>query len=181
MQSRRRRWWVALIVASGFVAGGGAGVWACVALPVVTVEPQGSGLPGTKVTVHGTDFGGDIDIRWNKIDGPRLATATADGGPFSAEVTIPEAPAGLYSIVVVARRPDGSLTDTKGVTLFQVIGTGPVAEPAAQRARLAPGEARGSGGLAPAAAAAAGAGLLILGCGIGVGAGRRRPRVPVAG
>lgn len=47
--------------------------------------------------------------------------AKASGPTFSVPVTIPSVPDGLYAVVVVERRPDGSIGST-GSTAFLVTG-----------------------------------------------------------
>ncbi len=158
-----------------------ASAWACVPIPIVTLQPSSSGPPGTLVTVRGTYFleRGTIDIRWNEVDGPVLATT--EGMEFSTEVRIPDAPAGLYTIVVLSRRADGSLNDTKAAVVFQVTGTdqpSPTA-PREQRSRPAPPAPPGDSspdGVNPAAAAGGGAVLVLLGGAGGFALSRRRPR-----
>lgn len=97
--------------------------WACVPQPLVTVRPASSGPAGTEVTVEGLAVNGALEIRWNSVDGPRLATAT--GPSFSVQVTIPEAPPGLYSVIVLERKPDASLAST-GRAAFLVTGADPM-------------------------------------------------------
>lgn len=107
-----------LAVAVANVAGT---AWACVPQPLITLRPQSSGPPGTKVTVEAIAVNGAAELRWNGPEGPRLATGSGPG--FSAPVMIPDAPPGLYALVLVERRVDGSLGSTASVA-FQVLGPG---------------------------------------------------------
>lgn len=95
--------------------------WACVPQPLVTVTPQASGPSGSQVTVEAHAINGLAEVRWSAVDGPQLGTAM--GPNFAIEVTIPEAPAGLYAIIVVERSPDGGLGST-GRAAFEVTGAG---------------------------------------------------------
>lgn len=97
---------------------GSRGAWACFPFPVLSVQPRASGPAGAQVTVEGVDFGdGATEVRWNAIDGPLLGHGSAER--FSASVTIPQAEAGVYSIVGLARKTDGSV-GVKAVTPFEV-------------------------------------------------------------
>lgn len=106
--------------------------WAC--LPqarLVSLRPSSSGPPGSRITVEGVGFDAPpnaIDVRWNVPDGPQLTTAT--GPDFSVEVTVPSVPNGLYGIVVLSRRPDGSLGNA-GRAAFEVTGPGSALPPPA--------------------------------------------------
>ncbi len=95
-----------------------ARAWPCVPQPFVTVAPRASGSPGTEVTVEGTGFdSGPAEIRWNAVDGPRLAST--NGPNFSLSVAIPNAPPGLYLLVVLSRGADGGVTQ-KASSSFDV-------------------------------------------------------------
>lgn len=102
-----------------------AGVaWACVPLrSFVALQPRASGPAGTQVTVVGLGFDANVpvEIRWNDIVGPQLASAS--GPDFRAAVTIPPAPEGLYSVIVVSRGQDGVLGSAATAT-FLVTGPG---------------------------------------------------------
>ncbi len=111
-----------LLVLSGFlviVAAGSGAAWGCVPQPLIALSPQASGPPGSRVTVNALAITGLAEIRWSTFDGPQLGTAM--GPNFSVEVTIPEASAGLYAIIVVERSPDGGLGST-GRAAFEVTG-----------------------------------------------------------
>ncbi|MDQ3825084.1 MAG: hypothetical protein M3325_04810, partial [Actinomycetota bacterium] len=81
--------------------------WACVPQPLVSVLPRASAPPGGRVTVQALAVTGVQEVRWNSVDGPKLADAV--GPSFSTDVTVPDVPDGLYTIIVLERRPDGSV------------------------------------------------------------------------
>ncbi len=96
--------------------------WACVPQPFIFLEPASSGPPGSEVIVHGLRFGEpDIEIRWQTPDGGTLATAT--GTDFSVPITIPQAPPGLYALLIIARGPGGGI-DSVQRAAFQVTEVG---------------------------------------------------------
>lgn len=103
-----------ILIAVLFVGGGAS---ACVPQPLITLQPQASGPVGTQVTVNALAVNGPAEIRWNGVDGERLGDGT--GPAFLAAVTIPDVPAGLYSIVVLERQADGSVGST-GRASFEV-------------------------------------------------------------
>lgn len=155
--------------------------WACFPLPVVTLEPRASGPPGTEVVVNGVDFNGAVEVRWNSLDGPQLAGAT--GPNFSTKAKIPDAPAGLYTLVVLSRAPDASVT-VKAAASFEVVlpagaRSGAATPPPSRRAPAgtssSPGGGASSRGPAGAVLALAGVGLLGVGGLAGARVGRRRP------
>ena len=98
----------ALVFGLTLALGSMAAAWACVPQPLVVIQPAAFGAPGSQVTVDGYLFGGSMEIRWNAIDGPELATAS--GSNFSVPITVPQAAPGLYTILVVIRASDGSIS-----------------------------------------------------------------------
>lgn len=113
----------AVAVTAAVLVAAAVGAWACVPFPMLSVEPSASAAPGTEVTVEGLDFGSaPVELRWNALDGPLLAKT--QGPIFSTPVTVPESPAGIYTIVGLGRAPDGSV-GAKTAASFQV--TGPAA------------------------------------------------------
>lgn len=96
----------------GAVGAGVIGVMAWVSVAYgCTVSPQvsysllpESATPGQTVTVHGqaVDSRSPVDIRWNGVKGPLLATATPTNNAFSVPVKIPDVPAGIYSLLLVS-------------------------------------------------------------------------------
>lgn len=100
---------------------------ACVpgaALPFVIVKPVPFGPAGSQITVEGLHFlAAPIELRWNGVDGPLLQGAASASGPsFSATAIVPDEPPGLYALVVLSRRADGSIADTAQVA-FQLTGS----------------------------------------------------------
>lgn len=182
---RRRRGSAVLIGVLGllFLVLAAGRAWACVPQPFIFLEPVSSGPPGSEVTVQGLRFGEpDIEIRWQTPDGPTLATAT--GGDFSVLVTIPEAPPGLYALLVIARAPGGGI-DSVQRAVFQVTeeGSSGVSQGLPEESA---GEGHGASSVpvpspSPlptpvgdfAVLAAAGAGLLALGALCGIKLARR--------
>ncbi len=133
----RVRWsLVGVAVCAGMVLVSAAAVWACVPLrSFVTVRPQASGPPGTPVSVVGLGFteGDGVEIRWNGVDGPELGTAV--GPDFTADVKVPDASEGLYSLIVVSRGQNGVLGATASTTFLV---TGPALSDGRARAGLGP-------------------------------------------
>lgn len=116
------------VVASVLVA---ATSWACVPSPIVVAHPAASGPPGTEITLEGAHFRPQpVEVRWNAVDGPLLATAT--GMQFAVKVTIPASPAGLYSIFVLSRNADAGLNDS-ALLQYQVFAPGSVPVQRVQR------------------------------------------------
>lgn len=155
----------------------GAAVSACVPQPLISIQPQSSGPPGSQVTVEGASLGrGAVEIRWNKLDGPMLAKAV--GPNLSQPVTIPEAPEGLYTVIVVERDPNGGIASS-GRAAFQVTGAGatsPPGSPEQGTGAAAAAADKASSGLDPALAWGGGVALLLAGGLGGTWLGQRRRR-----
>lgn len=63
--------------------------------PVATASVKGSGAAA----------GATVELRWNGVKGPVIGTAKADeAGAFSAQASIPDAPAGIYFVVATDGR-----------------------------------------------------------------------------
>ncbi|HET7487843.1 MAG TPA: hypothetical protein VFJ85_07935 [Acidimicrobiales bacterium] len=175
-----------MLAGAAVVAGAASGAWACVPQPVLTVEPQASGAPGARITVDGMFVDGDVEIRWNGVDGPELATTS--GPHFSVAATVPEAVDGLYAILAVSRAPDGSVNSV-GRAPFLVTSAPGAANraPVGLQARLAPAatgspsDARSGTPAALTLAEGAGLGLAAAAAGLALGARRRRSRPPASG
>jgi hypothetical protein len=158
--------------------------FACTNLATVNLSSS-MGKPGDAITLTGTGFmanaaempmdGMDMDmstmtmgdltvrlpvtVRWNGPDGPVLSTAVPDrSGTISVLFSIPEAPAGHYTVVAVQKNAHG----------FDVYGT-PARSPLQV---LGPGQAAGAGvkggGTAGAASPSTSPGILALTVGLGV-------------
>ena len=86
--------------------------WACSPEAVIGLTPQ-SAAPGATVTVTGEQFveGDTVQLRWNAADGRVLATVSPRGRPgaeFRTTITVPRVPADTYSVIAVARDPNGN-------------------------------------------------------------------------
>ena len=175
MTAVRRRLHARTVLVGSFVAVGTLGfgaAWACVPQArLVSIDPSSSGPSGSVVTVEGLAFDpGPAEVRWNASDGPRLATTT--GPDFAVPVTIPTAEAGLYSIVVLSRAPDGSVGNA-GSAAFEVTRPGDT-QGAIPSAAAAPNPGRaGSSSLPGMVLALGGVVLLVLGGVVGAYLSRR--------
>jgi hypothetical protein len=112
-RSRRPRWTavalgfsalLATMLLAGILLVAGA-AWACVVLPHIALSPRASAAPGAQLTVEGADFEQRVELRWNAVDGPLLATGPSPA--FSVPVTLPDVAEGLYTLVAVERGPGG--------------------------------------------------------------------------
>lgn len=98
------------IIGVGFLTGFmalGATAWGCTVQAGIDPLLVQSGRPGTKLAVTGEAIApGPVELRWNGIRGPVVATAIAGGGShsteFAAEVTVPEAAPGVYYLVLAS-------------------------------------------------------------------------------
>lgn len=141
--------------------------WACVPQPrLITLQPRASGPAGSEVTVAALGFDpGRAEVRWNTSDGDLLASA--NGPDFSVPVTIPEAPDGLYHLVVLARSPGGEVGNTATAS-FQVTSrdaTPPASTTPRARVGIEPAPSPGSSTSAGTVVLAGGAGAVVaLGC-----------------
>ena len=91
-----------------------AAAWACVSGPVVNLSTI-SAKPGTEVGITGTGFqtGNQVNVRWNALDGPVLATVAPPitDGRMSATFTVPPGTQpGSYVVIVTQTKADGSLS-----------------------------------------------------------------------
>lgn len=120
------------------VAAGGAAVVAALGAPVAAracAATTGMVLgtevapSGTNVSLQGSNFafGAPVEVRWGSPDGPLLATAV--GGDFVTQITIPDVAPGLYSI---------DATDNTGPVAF-ISATFTVTALVAQRNPAPPG------------------------------------------
>lgn len=105
---------------------GAAQALACVPMPYVLIQPRASGPPGTTVDVVGSNFETEVtEVRWNALDGALLAKAS--GSSFSASVTIPDDPEGLYTVLAISRGAQGEVLDVAR-TPFAVTSRNPGAQ-----------------------------------------------------
>lgn len=91
-----------------------ATAWACVSGPSVTLNPVNA-KPGETVTMTMRDFRkvDNVDVRWNAINGPLLASFTQNGSgtPFTGAITVPaDAKPGNYVLLLSQTAPDGKLS-----------------------------------------------------------------------
>jgi hypothetical protein len=113
--------WIAAAVAVVLLAGTGR-AWACVPQPGIVVQPRSSAPAGSQVTVTGQAFGDSrVEIRWNATDGELLGAVP--GPNFTADIAIPQAPPGLYTLIAIMREPDGAVANTARAP-FQVLEAG---------------------------------------------------------
>ena len=186
LQRRRSRaqWAVAAVAAIVMLVAGAA--FACTNLATVNLSSS-MGKPGDAITLTGTGFmanaaempmdgmvmdmgaGGammgdlsvrsPVTVRWNGPDGPVLSTAVPDrSGTISVLFSIPDAPAGHYTVVAVQKNAHGyDVYGTPARSPLQVLGPG---QPAGAGAR--------GGGTAGAAAPSTSPGILALTVGLGV-------------
>ncbi len=98
----------------------GAAAWACVPQPLVQLSPRSSGQVGAKGTISAVRLsGGAIEVRWNALDGPLLATGS--GTDLQADFTVPPASDGLYTLITLVRATDGAVASSVSVP-FEVVG-----------------------------------------------------------
>lgn len=90
--------------------------------PSTSISPK-AGAAGTEVTVSGSNYGpGPIEIRWNGVSGPVLATT--QGPDFSQVVNVPAGvTAGMAYIAAVQRDAGGAVT-------YKVADTFEITDPA---------------------------------------------------
>lgn len=128
---------IALLLGCSALATGVLGpvsaAWSCsVVSTSIGVSPQAA-PERTTVQVRGTSVSGSlpIEIHWNGVDGPVIATAVSDkAGSFAADVAVPAARPGVYSLVAVTPSGPGV-----GRTAFEV------AEPVSEVVNAGPAEA----------------------------------------
>lgn len=170
--------WATLSVASAAVpVCVAAAAWACVPQPLLSLDPSGSGPAGSEVTVVGNDISGaSAEIRWNGPEGPLLAKAS--GRTFSVPVKVPDVPEGLYTLMVIGRLVDGTVSGT-GRASFLVTGAdGSVSGAAATASPSANVSSGTSSSDVSPGLVAGGAGLLGLGTAAGVALSRRTRPTP---
>lgn len=67
---------------------------------------------------------GPTEIRWNGTDGPLIGTAM--GPDFVTNIAIPEAPDGLYTVVVLSRDVDGGVATAATATVGVLVPGAPL-------------------------------------------------------
>jgi len=150
--------------------------WACVPQPMVLVQPQASAKPGSQVTVRGLNFARQAEIRFNGIEGPRLATAS--GEQFFVKLRVPKAPSGLYTLVALTRDQSGGVSSTASTPLQIGAASNQGPAPPAPTAAGGGSSESSSTGVSVGLAAVVGLLLVVLGGAAGalIAARRRRPR-----
>lgn len=186
---RRLRWYGL----TGIILGGAlfpvAAAWAC--LPVASLNTSSAtAQPGGQITVTGAEFGSNpVDIHFNSITGPVLATFTPNGdanGTFSGAVTIP-ANASPGTAILVATEDAASRGSAPGAparALVDIVGPGgaPLAPAGGVAARpVSPlvTSSVSTGGLVLVALGALGVALLVAASVAMVGTRRGRPAAEV--
>ena len=109
-----RRWAMAGVGAAAAGVLMSAAAWACVSGPVVNLSTI-SAKGGQEVGITGTGFqtGNQVNVRWNALDGPVLATVAPPitSGALDARFTVPQGTApGSYVVIVTQTKADGSLS-----------------------------------------------------------------------
>jgi hypothetical protein len=151
------------------LAGAGARALACVPQPYILVYPHASGPGGTTVDVVGANFEMDeAELRWNALDGALLAKAS--GNSFSTNITIPDEPEGLYTLLAISRGAQGEIFEVAR-TPFAVTSKGVGAKEGPPSAQ-SPTESRSMNLVVPMLA---GAGLVLLAGAGGAAVARRSP------
>lgn len=155
--------------------------YACSALPqVYSLLPEVASA-GETVQVEGRAVrsAAPVEIRWNGVGGPVLASVTPVGGFLSVPVRVPDVAPGIYSLTLVTR--DAGVARAA----FEVTG-GPGSAPAAPSSvALWPTSAAGDLLTAPVSSAPAPVGVVLLSVGlVGLFAGStvallRRRLVPI--
>ncbi len=136
---RVRRWAIGGLSAAGAVLLVGAAAWACVSGPAINLSTVNA-KPGQQVTINGTNFTktDPVQIRWNSLDGPVIATletspipgSTGSGRLVTGQVTVPaDAKPGNYVLIFTQTSADGKLSQQPIRALLTVVpenGTTPV-------------------------------------------------------
>lgn len=143
--------------------------WGCVPTATIWLPHQSFAAPGAQITVEGANFEQRVELRWNALDGPLLASAPNPS--FSVPVTLPDAPNGLYVVVALERAPSGAIGNVARAPVQVVRET--ASSPDTGRAASAPNDGSHSSSSTVAALAVGLAGSVVL-LGIGAVAGYRK-------
>jgi hypothetical protein len=164
-----------------------AAAFACTNLAELNLSSS-SGQAGSQVTVTGSAFARaprntPVDLHWNGVNGPVLATVTPDAagaiGPM--QLTIPADAAPGYYVVVATQTEIATGLNPWGLPSragFQVLGPG--AAPAAAASATSAGSSSSgvSGGFIALSVALGVSGLLLFAFGAATFVGVYRRRVP---
>ncbi|MGH9277900.1 MAG: hypothetical protein ACRD12_07310, partial [Acidimicrobiales bacterium] len=101
-----------------------ATAWACVSGPSITLTPANA-KPGQTVDVTMRDFrkADPIQVRWNDLNAPVMATFAADGSgnPIKGTITVPDnAKPANYVVIFSQTAPDGKLSQAPVRALITV-------------------------------------------------------------
>lgn len=176
MGQLRRRWYLVVLGAVAAPVVGASLAYACTALATLSLNP-GSGAEGQTITVTGRGFsqhdpadsrtGQPVEIRFDSVRAPLLATAAPGAdGTFTAQIKVPQVPAGDHVVIATQNRADGRpASGTPARQSFTVVASpkavantspsGPAPQqpargPASQAAPAQVGALPASGGPAPA-------------------------------
>lgn len=156
---------VGSVAAAGVAASvlaGGAWAWACTPQPRVVATSAESGPPRGSVTVRGEAVApsGPVELRWDGVRGPVIATAVADESRrFEAKAIVPDSEPGVHTIMVVSQGVG------VGRTPFEVTSSSASTAPAEPRSSPWPAAHN------PPSGGQGGIGGLVIGAGLlGVGA-----------
>ncbi len=98
----------ALGLASVVLVAGAA--WGCTAFTTLSA-PQTSPAKGP-LSLKGTGLPSAVELRWNDVKGPVLASAQTDAGSFKLEATVPDVSPGIYYVVAVEPETGQAVTRT---------------------------------------------------------------------
>lgn len=179
MRGPRRHVGGLVVAILGGILGVAGVAWACTPQAGISPLPIQAAAPRTEVAVSGqSTTPGTVEIRWNGLRGPVLATASADKGEhgtgFDTTVAIPDVAPGVYYLVLAAGdhgvgRAAIEVTGAPGTSPTPAATTAALWEPLAGDAALS-----SSGGSAKAGVALLAVGLVALMVGVGVAGVRRR-------
>lgn len=164
--------------------------FACTNLATLNLS-SATGKPGDTVTVTGSSFNvakagpsAPVNLRWNSVDGPALATAQPDpAGNISATFAIPDGQPGYY--VIIATQRDAQGVDTYGTPArasFKILGPNgaSAAQPAGSSSAAGVSSNGSSSGLIALTVGLGALGLALFGAGfIAFARQARRREVPV--
>jgi hypothetical protein len=164
---RSKRAVLGALVSAGAVMVAAGLAWACTSFSTIGLSSS-AGQAGSEVAVTGAgaEAGGPVVIRWNALEGPVLATTTADAnGAFTVPVRVPDSLGGVHVVLAVDAAGDVARA------AFEVTGV-PVPERSAS-----PSGASGVTGLELGRGAALLAlgllGVALVGAGLATAGGRR--------
>jgi len=75
--------------------------WACTSQPRLLAVSPIRERPGEAVTITGEGVPAPVvAIRWNTLNGPKLAEVTPQAGSFSTSIVVPDVAPGVYFVLV---------------------------------------------------------------------------------